>query len=72
MIFSGLGNVKYTEVDWDNIHYLLQQILMRIPALKSCTVEKIYNYPEVYSPDLKWIIGESTEVFLFKIFHYTS
>lgn len=33
-----------------------------MPMLTEATLEKLYNGPEAFSPDCKWIIGEAPEV----------
>lgn len=48
--------------DWDQFHFLLQQMLYRVPTLKQALLEKLCNGPESFSPDCKWILGESAEV----------
>lgn len=48
--------------DWDHFHILLEQILKRVPSLKNATLERLSNGPEAFSPDCKWILGESPEI----------
>lgn len=48
--------------DWDHFHVLLEQILKRVPSLKEAKLERLCNGPEAFSPDCKWILGESPEV----------
>ena len=48
--------------DWDHFHVLLEQLLKRIPLLKMASYEQLCNGPEAFSPDCKWILGESPEV----------
>lgn len=48
--------------DWDHFHVLLEQLLKRAPSLKGATLERLCNGPEAFSPDCKWILGESPEV----------
>lgn len=49
-------------VDWDHFHVLLEQLLIRVPSLKDALLERLCNGPEAFSPDCKWILGESPEV----------
>lgn len=49
-------------VDWDHFHVLLEQLLKRVPSLKDASLERLCNGPEAFSPDCKWILGESPEV----------
>lgn len=48
--------------DWDHFHVLLEQLLKRVPSLKDASLERLCNGPEAFSPDCKWILGESPEV----------
>lgn len=48
--------------DWDHFHVLLEQLLKRVPSLKGASLEQLSNGPEAFSPDCKWILGESPEV----------
>lgn len=49
-------------VDWDHFHILLEQLLKRVPSLRDASLERLCNGPEAFSPDCKWILGESPEV----------
>ncbi|XP_023244971.1 pyruvate dehydrogenase phosphatase regulatory subunit, mitochondrial [Copidosoma floridanum] len=53
---------RYLPPDWDHFHVLLEQMLHRIPDLNDATLEMLCNGPEAFSPDCKWIIGESPEI----------
>ncbi|XP_077301849.1 pyruvate dehydrogenase phosphatase regulatory subunit, mitochondrial isoform X2 [Arctopsyche grandis] len=57
-----VGDDNFSDDDWENIHHLLRQVMLRMPILKMSVIEKFYKYPELYSPDLKWIVGQSPEV----------
>ncbi|KAL2740406.1 hypothetical protein V1478_000547 [Vespula squamosa] len=48
----------------DPIHWkpLWDKVLHRIPILKSLKKPDIYNYPDNFTPDGRWILGESPEV----------
>lgn len=48
--------------DWDHFHVLLEQLLKRVPSLRDASLERLCNGPEAFSPDCKWILGESPEV----------
>ncbi|XP_052873288.1 pyruvate dehydrogenase phosphatase regulatory subunit, mitochondrial [Anopheles cruzii] len=48
--------------DWDHFHPLLEELLQRCPSLKDVPLDKLSNCPEAFSPDCKWIIGESPEI----------
>lgn len=48
--------------DWDHFHILLEQMLHRIPTLSDVVLERLCNCPEAFSPDCKWIVGESPEI----------
>lgn len=37
-------------------------MLFRIPELVNVQVEKLYNSPESFTPDGRWLVGESAEV----------
>ena len=37
-------------------------MLHRIPTLQNATLEMLCNGPEAFSPDCKWIVGESPEI----------
>ncbi|XP_011494502.1 PREDICTED: pyruvate dehydrogenase phosphatase regulatory subunit, mitochondrial isoform X2 [Ceratosolen solmsi marchali] len=48
--------------DWDQFHILFEQMLHRIPNLQNATLKMLCNGPEAFSPDCKWIVGESPEI----------
>ncbi|XP_074028153.1 pyruvate dehydrogenase phosphatase regulatory subunit, mitochondrial isoform X1 [Leptinotarsa decemlineata] len=48
--------------DWDHFHVLLEQLLNRVPSLGNAVLDKLINGPEAFSPDCKWIVGESPEI----------
>ncbi|GAB6031167.1 hypothetical protein CHUAL_007971 [Chamberlinius hualienensis] len=48
--------------DWDHFQVLLEQILHRVPVLGTVAPDHLYNRPEGFTPDGKWIIGEAPEV----------
>lgn len=57
-----MKNDRHLPEDWDHFHILLEQILTRVPSLKSATLDRLCNRPEAFSPDCKWILGEAPEV----------
>ena len=50
------------EVDWDHFAPMLQQMVHRMPSLGDQVLDKLCNGPEAFSPDCKWVLGESSEV----------
>lgn len=58
------GTLEQEELqeDWDHFQILLEQMLHRIPTLGEAVVDRLYNGPECFTPDCKWILGESPEV----------
>lgn len=49
-------------VDWDHFHPLLEELIKRVPVLEYTFLEQLINGPEAFSPDCKWILGESPEI----------
>ncbi|XP_019628751.1 PREDICTED: pyruvate dehydrogenase phosphatase regulatory subunit, mitochondrial-like [Branchiostoma belcheri] len=50
------------EEDWDHFQPVLEQILLRMPALKEVKVKKFLNGPESFTPDLFPNMGQAPEV----------
>src|SRR3954463_8986819 len=50
------------EEDWDHFQILMDNALLRIPALESTGIKKFYNGPESFTPDNQFILGEAPEV----------
>uniref|UniRef100_A0A4D5RB29 Pyruvate dehydrogenase phosphatase regulatory subunit, mitochondrial n=1 Tax=Scolopendra viridis TaxID=118503 RepID=A0A4D5RB29_SCOVI len=48
--------------DWNRFKPLYENLLLRFPVLKELEIQHLYVTPENFTPDGKWIIGESTEV----------
>jgi len=48
--------------DWDHFHLLLEQMLHRLPCLADAEVKQLVNGPESFTPDGKYILGESPEI----------
>ncbi|KAJ8667644.1 hypothetical protein QAD02_009307 [Eretmocerus hayati] len=55
-------NDRYLPPDWDHFHILLEEMLHRMPSLNNAVLEMLCNGPEAFSPDCKWIVGESPEI----------
>ncbi len=50
------------EEDWDHFSILMENALLRVPALQETGIRKFYNGPESFTPDNQFILGESPEV----------
>ena len=50
------------EEDWDHFEILMNNALLRIPALEVTGIKKFYNGPESFTPDNQFILGEAPEV----------
>ena len=48
--------------DWDHFHLLLEQMLHRLPCLVDAEVKQLVNGPESFTPDGKYILGETPEI----------
>jgi len=48
--------------DWDHFQILMDNALLRIPALDGPGIRKFYNGPESFTPDNQFILGEAPEV----------
>ena len=55
-------NDRYLPPDWDHFHTLFEQMLHRMPSLRNANLEMLCNGPEAFSPDCKWIVGETPEI----------
>ncbi|MGB3485746.1 MAG: FAD-dependent oxidoreductase [Mycobacterium sp.] len=49
------------EEDWDHFEILMNNALLRIPALEVTGIKKFYNGPESFTPDNQFILGEAPE-----------
>jgi len=49
------------EEDWDHFQILMDNALLRIPALEDTGLKKLYNGPESFTPDNQFILGEAPE-----------
>lgn len=61
---------RYFPEDWDHFHVLMEQLLHRVPTLATTALDRLCNGPEAFSPDCKWIVGESPEVSVIYILVY--
>ncbi len=50
------------EEDWDHFEILMNNALLRIPALEETGIKKFYNGPESFTPDNQFILGEAPEL----------
>ncbi|HEX2174517.1 MAG TPA: FAD-dependent oxidoreductase [Nocardioidaceae bacterium] len=48
--------------DWDHFSILMENALLRVPALDHTGIRKFYNGPESFTPDNQFILGEAPEV----------
>ena len=50
------------EEDWEHFEILMENALLRIPALRETGIKKFYNGPESFTPDNQFILGEASEL----------
>ncbi|XP_070203054.1 pyruvate dehydrogenase phosphatase regulatory subunit, mitochondrial-like isoform X3 [Littorina saxatilis] len=48
--------------DWDHFQVLLTEILHRVPAMETAEIRQLVNGPESFTPDSRWLLGETAEV----------
>ena len=48
--------------DWEHFAILMENALLRIPALHHTGIKKFYNGPESFTPDNQFILGEAPEL----------
>ena len=48
--------------DWDHFEPLMEQALLRVPALERAGVKQLINGPELFTPDGNFILGEAPEL----------
>lgn len=48
--------------DWDQFEILMQNALVRVPALETAPIKTFLNGPESFTPDNNFILGEAPEV----------
>lgn len=53
---------KLLPEDWDQFSILMENALLRIPALNHAGIKKFYNGPESFTPDNQFILGEAPEL----------
>ena len=49
------------EEDWEHFEILMENALLRVPALEHTGLKKLYNGPESFTPDNQFILGEAPE-----------
>src|SRR4051794_7148720 len=47
------------EEDWDHFSVLMDEAVLRVPALEETGVRKFYNGPESFPPDNQFLLGEA-------------
>jgi 4-methylaminobutanoate oxidase (formaldehyde-forming) len=47
--------------DWDHFSLLADEAQLRVPALRTAGIKKMYNGPESFTPDNQFLIGEAPE-----------
>src|SRR5262249_37338815 len=47
--------------DWEHFQVLMEQALIRIPALETAPVRRHVNGPESFTPDGRYLLGEAPE-----------
>ena len=47
--------------DWDHFQVLMEQAIVRIPAIESAPVRSHVNGPESFTPDGRYLLGEAPE-----------
>ena len=47
--------------DWDHFSLLADEAQLRVPALRTAGIKKLYNGPESFTPDNQFLIGEAPE-----------
>ena len=48
--------------DWDQFQILMENALIRVPALEKTGIKTFMNGPESFTPDLNYILGEAPEL----------
>ncbi|MBV9831405.1 MAG: FAD-dependent oxidoreductase, partial [Marmoricola sp.] len=48
--------------DWEHFSVLMDNALLRIPALERTGIRKFYNGPESFTPDNQFVLGEAPSV----------
>jgi glycine cleavage system aminomethyltransferase T/glycine/D-amino acid oxidase-like deaminating enzyme len=47
------------EEDWEHFSVLMEQAIVRIPALAETGIRKFYNGPEAFTPDNQFLLGQA-------------
>ena len=50
------------EEDWEHFSVLMDEALLRVPALADTGIRKFYNGPESFTPDNQFLLGRTPEV----------
>lgn len=50
------------EEDWEHFSVLMDEALLRVPALEETGIRKFYNGPESFTPDNQFLLGEAPEL----------
>ena len=50
------------EEDWDHFSLLMDEALVRVPALGETGIRKFYNGPESFTPDNQFLLGAAPEL----------
>lgn len=50
------------EEDWEHFSVLMDQALLRVPALEHTGIRKFYNGPESFTPDNQFLLGRAPEL----------
>jgi len=50
------------EEDWEHFSVLMDEALVRVPALAETGIRKFYNGPESFTPDNQFLLGRTPEV----------
>ncbi len=50
------------EEDWDHFSVLMDEALVRVPALAETGIRKFYNGPESFTPDNQFLLGAAPEL----------
>jgi glycine cleavage system aminomethyltransferase T/glycine/D-amino acid oxidase-like deaminating enzyme len=50
------------EEDWEHFSVLMDEALVRVPALEETGIRKFYNGPESFTPDNQFLLGEAPEL----------
>ena len=48
--------------DWDHFQILMENGILRIPALERTGIRKFYNGPESFTPDNQFVLGEAPQL----------